>query len=73
MISAEVQTMLLFILGFIAAMVSIIPECIIITTYHDFNDMPIALKIYTIIHLIVIIAVVLYLNWIRPSEIYLGM
>lgn len=72
MTTVEFQSIVAFTVVFIVLMVSLIPECMLVT-YESFKKAPVSLKIYTVIHVGIIIAIVLYLNWIRPSSIYLGM
>lgn len=71
MTAVEVQKMMIFAVGLTVLMVSFIPECILIT-HDDFKNAPVSLKIYTVIHIGIIIAIALYMNWIRPSSVYLG-
>lgn len=72
MSTVEVQSMIAFTVGFIVLMVSSIPECILMAKYENFKDAPIALQVYTVIHIGIIITIVLYVNWLKPSDIYLG-
>lgn len=69
MIAKELQIALAFTVGFIILMVSLIPE-IILVTYDITKEPPLGLKIYTIIHMGLLIIMILYLNWTEPSIIY---
>lgn len=72
MTAAEVKTIVIIMASMIVLIGSFIPEGMVIS-YGGFNKAPTALKIYVILHLGVIVSGVLYISWLRPPEIYLGL
>ena len=69
MTAENILVMATITVGLFVLIVSFIPECILIN-YDGFKNAPMVLKIYIIIHLVIIIAGVLYISWIKPPEVY---
>ena len=69
MTAEDIRVFAMITVGLLVLIVSFIPECII-TKYEGFEKAPMILKLYIIIHLVIITAGVLYISWLRPPEIY---